>query len=100
MKYRQGFVSNSSSSSFVLRWDKKNFNKCDKCGRSDDTLVKFARLEEQAYSFNGKTEIKRFEENEDIVEMDVECSIHGYLHDFILELERVGKIEIVSQDEY
>lgn len=100
MKYRCGFVSNSSSSSFIIRWNKNNFNKCDKCGKYDDTLVKVAKLEEESYSYNGETEIKRLEENGDIVEMEIECSIHGILHDIILDLEEAKKIEIVERDEY
>jgi hypothetical protein len=98
MKIRNGFISNSSSSSFVIRYDKKNMNKCDKCGRSDNTLIKVAELESRTYC--SETEIKRLDDESDIVEMEVECSIHGVLHDIILEMGSSGKIEIISQEEY
>jgi hypothetical protein len=32
MKYRQGFVSNSSSSSFIVKFDRRKFSKCPTCG--------------------------------------------------------------------
>ena len=38
MKTRNGFVSNSSSSSFVIAI-RKDVNKCEHCGRSDPNLI-------------------------------------------------------------
>ena len=42
MKTRQGFVSNSSSTSFIVAF-KKDVNKCDHCGRSDPDFLRILK---------------------------------------------------------
>ena len=41
MKIRQGFVSNSSSSSFIIAISKESSEKCEHCGRGGTSLLKF-----------------------------------------------------------
>jgi hypothetical protein len=50
MKFRNGFVSNSSSSSFILGWRGDSFDACDVCGRSDPNIVDMCRNEDCGYS--------------------------------------------------
>ena len=52
MKVRQGFVSNSSSSSFLLEISPTN--KCSHCGRSDPDLIDLIK---QIEGNDGETEI-------------------------------------------
>jgi hypothetical protein len=39
MKIRSGFVSNSSSSSFVIAFDESKFGPCPHCGRKDQSII-------------------------------------------------------------
>jgi len=49
MKIRNGFVSNSSSSSFIVAI-KKNANECPCCGRSDPNILDAIRNGERSFS--------------------------------------------------
>lgn len=48
MKIREGFVSNSSSSSFVLKWDKSKFTKCECCRQTPKDPIALIEQEEQS----------------------------------------------------
>jgi len=50
MKIRQGFVSNSSSSSFLIAIKDKEVCTCEKCGRTDFTLEQIREGIEQISS--------------------------------------------------
>lgn len=58
MKIRQNFVSNSSSTSFILKYDTKDFVKCEHCGHQPLTPLELAQLEDDEYLSGEGTEIK------------------------------------------
>ena len=57
MKIRTNFVSNSSSTSFTVKYDTKDFEKCEHCGHKPLTPLELARLEDGQYSSGDETKI-------------------------------------------
>jgi hypothetical protein len=61
MKTRNGFVSNSSSSSFIVAVDPKFSGPCPHCGRSDDNIIerlrKLGECEDSQLRACGKTNV-------------------------------------------
>jgi hypothetical protein len=64
LKVREGFVSNSSSSSFVITFDKKRIEKCQHCGRSGSDIIALLKDEndygDSGLSATGQAEIHKY----------------------------------------
>ena len=95
MKIRNGFVSNSSSSSFHIRYDKRRFGVCEKCGQCEITPLDIADIEERNYD----TEIEWSEENNNIVECKLSVDYHGILWKMLHQWINVGLVEVISEEE-
>jgi len=72
MKIRNGFVSNSSSSSFIIGFDNSKNIPCPHCGRKDPDLIDRIRASEYANSGEA-TEIRSEDVNECFMD------IHWYI---------------------
>ena len=96
MKIRNGFVSNSSSSSFHIRYDKRKFTVCEKCGCYNVDPLDIADIEGRIFN---KTEIEWSEENNNIVECKLSVDYHGFLLKMLQQLIKVGLVEVISEEE-
>lgn len=96
MKIRNGFVSNSSSSSFHIRYDKSRFGVCEKCGRSDIDPLDIASIEERT---NSDTEINWSKDNNNIVECEIEIDYHGILWRMMQNWIKSGLVEVLNDEE-
>lgn len=57
MKIRSGFVSNSSSSSFVLKWKKEDFNRCGCCKHLPQDPLTLVREQENVSNGGDETKV-------------------------------------------
>jgi len=96
MKIRNGFVSNSSSSSFHIRYDKRKFTVCEKCGCYNVDPLDIADIEGRIFN---KTEIEWSEENNNIVECKLSVDYHGVLWKMLQQWIKVGLVEVISEEE-
>lgn len=83
MKIRNGFVSNSSSSSFLIAIKKEKNSPCDCCGRKDYDfdfldLIRNSRDEETEVKANGKYIKNQIGENIGPFEKDILDSIENH----------------------
>ena len=83
MKIRNGFVSNSSSSSFLIAIKKEKNSPCDCCGRKDFSfdfldLIRNSRDEETEVKANGKYIKDKISENTGQFETDILNSIEKH----------------------
>jgi len=82
MKVRHGFVSNSSSSSFIIGINREETAKCECCGRGGEDIL------EMLEGFN-----------DDLGETEVEWVYPGdRIATLEFELERYGECEYVSEE--
>jgi hypothetical protein len=95
MKMRNGFVSNSSSSSFVIKYKEDDFKKCDVCNHTPLTPHEIALNEEGRY---GDTDIKYYTKDKGIVTLVVEADHHGGLYETVFELKDTNKIKIIEEE--
>jgi hypothetical protein len=95
MKIRNGFVSNSSSSSFHIRYDKRRFGVCEKCGQCEITPLDIADIEERNYD----TEIEWKEENYNVVECKIRVDYYGILWKMLHQWINAGLVEVLDEEE-
>ena len=92
MKIRQGFVSNSSSSSFVVAVKEQISEPCPHCGRKDDGFLD--KLEKSSYQIDGNCVISRGK-NDTIEEVKT-----NYWMDEVEEKELTDKISSYADKGY
>lgn len=87
MKLRTGFVSNSSSSSFIIAYNKEQ-NKCPHCGRCDTDIVKMIK---ECTDNDGDTEVQ-VEGIEEVIEY-IKENWFDYT-DVIKKIKKVKDMEV------
>lgn len=100
MKVRRDFVTNSSSSSFVINRDKISYEELKKI------LVKIANIEQQSWSYEKiiYEDYKEIEYRYEIIEATEEKPYHDYYgriytNDFIIENNSYGRYDWDSIEE-
>lgn len=91
MKIREGFISNSSSSSFIIAYNKEQ-NKCPHCGRCDVDILKMIK---ECTDNDGDTEV-RVEGKEEVIQY-IQENWWDYT-DIIKKIKAVNDMEIALID--